>query len=95
MKTITILFLIAAGCAVDPAERESTNDVQASGPNGDFQDCNPLTCGGAGGGGGTPSSCFTINCSNDLQCMIACSNATASCVLWENGGGTGGFCLDW
>lgn len=100
MKTIAILIMFSVGCAVDvtpaPAGGEPEVQSRSSGPEASFQDCDPLTCGGGGGGGGGgTASCQSINCSIDLQCVIACANPAAECARWTSGGSSGGVCLDW
>lgn len=90
MKTIAMMLLLVAGCAV--VDTPSPTTTQG------FQDCNPITCaGGAGGGGGTGSAatCETLDCSTDSQCRTTCNNQQAECLRICNGTQCTGSCLDW
>lgn len=94
MKAITILILaLMMACAVEGSSQQQAD------PGADFNSCDPGQPGPGdctGGGGGTAATCDTLDCRTDSQCRAVCSHtSSASCVVYSNGSGTHGFCLDW
>lgn len=104
MKTIAILILLVAGCAVLDTTREAQQGLCAEvcdpiSGECHWEDCGTTSGGGGGGGGGGGSSgsntCEAINCSADWQCQQACLNFAAQCLVVCNGMSCAGSCLNW
>lgn len=89
-----IVPLVVCAMAACVADAPIEGALKSSDPSTDFNGCDPGQpgSGDCGSGGGSTTTCATLDCSSDSACQSKCGDRNAYCIVYNNGGRDHGFC---